>query len=542
MKTTPFAVAGRWRATPCRRPRRARRRLRSASSAVETPSGRQVRPQQLERVRRRPRGSSSGSRRASAPTASARAASASRRSARAAARAGAASPPEPGTSAARGDEPELPEQLAPRRAEAVAGARLRRAPRAPARSTRRPLREVARRRRTAAASRSATTASASSSPTPRTYAEPDADGAVLDRAAARRSRSRRAGAPRTPRRCRRGRGSPAGRSPSAARSGARTGTRPGSGGAATPTGRRAARTRRRATSGSRSRRSRRACRRPRRAVSLVDAVRERALDEARAVAPRAPRALRLRLIARRSPSASPTVKPASAIATSSTWSWKTTTPSVSRSGSREQRVVDRRDERRVLAQPLPALDVRVDGAALDRPRPDERDLDRSGRRGSRAACAAGSASARGSRSGSRRRCRPRWISRVDRPGRRAGCARGRSARRAARAIRSTQSSTAESIPSPSRSIFRKPASAHESLSHWQIWRPCHRRRLHRDELDERPRRDDHPARVLRDVARQAGDLARTARRTRASAASAACARVGERARAPRRRGARSSRR
>ena len=33
------------------------------------------------------------------------------------------------------------------------------------------------------------------------------------------------------------------------------------------------------------------------------------------------------------------------------------------------------------------------------------------------------------------------------------------------------SSTAESIPRPSRSIFTKPASAQESLSHWQIWRP-----------------------------------------------------------------------
>ena len=76
-----------------------------------------------------------------------------------------------------------------------------------------------------------------------------------------------------------------------------------------------------------------------------------------------------------------------------------------------------------------------------------------------------------------------------------------------RAICSTQSSTAESIPSPSRSIFRKPASAHESLSHWQSWRPFHRRGLHRHELDERPRRDHHPARVLRDVARQAADLA-----------------------------------
>ena len=34
----------------------------------------------------------------------------------------------------------------------------------------------------------------------------------------------------------------------------------------------------------------------------------------------------------------------------------------------------------------------------------------------------------------------------------------------------------------------------------------HRGRLHGDELDERPRRDHHAARVLRDVARQAGDL------------------------------------
>ena len=74
------------------------------------------------------------------------------------------------------------------------------------------------------------------------------------------------------------------------------------------------------------------------------------------------------------------------------------------------------------------------------------------------------------------------------------------------AIRSTHSSTHESIPSPSRSILRKPASAHESLSHWQSWRPGHRGRLHGDELDERPRGDHHPARVLGDVTRQPGDL------------------------------------
>ncbi len=35
----------------------------------------------------------------------------------------------------------------------------------------------------------------------------------------------------------------------------------------------------------------------------------------------------------------------------------------------------------------------------------------------------------------------------------------------------------------------------------------HRRRLHGDELDQRSRRDDHPARVLRDVARKPCDLA-----------------------------------
>ena len=40
------------------------------------------------------------------------------------------------------------------------------------------------------------------------------------------------------------------------------------------------------------------------------------------------------------------------------------------------------------------------------------------------------------------------------------------------AIFSTHSSTQESIPSPSRSILRKPASAQESLSHWQSWRPA----------------------------------------------------------------------
>ena len=232
-----------------------------------------------------------------------------------------------------------------------------------------------------------------------------------------------------------------------------------------------ARTRPRATSGSRSRRSRRACRRrgPRSRSSTPFPT--RALDEAARGSASSASSLRLRLIARRSPSASPTLNPASACATDSTWSWKTTTPSVSRERLAQQRVVDRRHEGRVLAQPLAVLDVRVDGLALDRPRPDERDLDGQVVEVLGPRAQERSASARGSRSGSRRRCRPAG-SRRRRPGRRAGCARGRSVSPRRRAIRSTQSSTAESIPSPSRSILRKPASAQESLSHWQIWRPA----------------------------------------------------------------------
>src|SRR5207253_3085551 len=42
----------------------------------------------------------------------------------------------------------------------------------------------------------------------------------------------------------------------------------------------------------------------------------------------------------------------------------------------EQRMVDRRDEARILSQPLAMLDVRMDGLALTRPRPDESDLHR----------------------------------------------------------------------------------------------------------------------------------------------------------------------
>ena len=89
MKTTPFAVAGRWRATaiPATATLRAvRRRAQLARSTARPRAGAGA---EARAGGRRPRGSCAGSRRASAPTASARAARASRRSGRAAARAAA---------------------------------------------------------------------------------------------------------------------------------------------------------------------------------------------------------------------------------------------------------------------------------------------------------------------------------------------------------------------------------------------------------------------------------------------------------------------
>ena len=65
-----------------------------------------------------------------------------------------------------------------------------------------------------------------------------------------------------------------------------------------------------------------------------------------------------------------------------------------------------------------------------------------------------------------------------------------------RAMRSTHSSTAESIPRPSRSIFTKPASAQESLSHWQIWRSGERGGNHGHQLHQRAGAHDHAAGVL----------------------------------------------
>ena len=124
----------------------------------------------------------------------------------------------------------------------------------------------------------------------------------------------------------------------------------------------------------------------------------------------------------------------------------------------------------VLAQALAALDVGVDRAALDRAGTDDRDLDREvvevawqralQRLHLRAALDLEDPD------GVRAADRLEGLGVVERDPREVDALAAR-----ASAISSTQRSTAESIPSPSRSIFRKPASAQESLSHCTIWRP-----------------------------------------------------------------------
>ena len=206
-------------------------------------------------------------------------------------------------------------------------------------------------------------------------AEPDPDRALLDRAAdaasvhvRRPHLDARAGS-------RRARARRAGRSPSAGRSGARRGTRRGSSGAPRPTGRRAARRRRRATWGSRSPRSRRACRRSRaRSAASIPLPRQPSTKRGRNASIAS--SLRLRLIARRSPSASPTLKPGRRHRDVEHLVLED--DDAERLGERlaQRLVLDRVDEARILAPALAPLDVGVDGLALDRPRADERDLHR----------------------------------------------------------------------------------------------------------------------------------------------------------------------
>ena len=124
----------------------------------------------------------------------------------------------------------------------------------------------------------------------------------------------------------------------------------------------------------------------------------------------------------------------------------------------------------ILPQPLAPLDVGMDGAALDRPRPHQRHLHRQVVQVLR------------QRPRQHLHLRPALdlehaggLRPLDRTRQACSSSSGTRERsiRSSRvlAISSTHRSTAESIPSPSRSIFRNPASAHESLSHCTICRP-----------------------------------------------------------------------
>ena len=172
----------------------------------------------------------------------------------------------------------------------------------------------------------------------------------------------------------------------------------------------------------------------------------------------------------------------------------------------ERRVVDRRDEGRVLAQLLPPLDVRVDGPALDRPRPDERDLDRQVVEVLRP---------RAEQALHLRAALDLEV--ADGVGALDLGVDGLVVERDAREVDRLAPEARDLVdavldrrehPETEQVDLQEPGVGARVLVPLADLPPLHRRRLDGDELDERPGRDHHPARVLRDVARQAADLVR----------------------------------
>ena len=170
----------------------------------------------------------------------------------------------------------------------------------------------------------------------------------------------------------------------------------------------------------------------------------------------------------------------------------------------EQRMVGRRAKRRVVAELLPPLDVRVHGAALDRPRPHERDLHRD----------------------VVNRLRPRAEDDLHlRAALDLEAADGVGAldlrehvlvvERRARQVDLLAPVLGDEVdalldrrqhPEPEQVDLEEAGVGARVLVPLAHLPPLHRRGLDGDELDERARRDDHPAGVLGDVPRQAGDL------------------------------------
>ena len=167
-------------------------------------------------------------------------------------------------------------------------------------------------------------------------------------------------------------------------------------------------------------------------------------------------------------------------------------------------MVDRRDEGRVFAQPLAVVDVRVDGLALDRPGPHERDLHREVVEVLRP--------------------RPQQalhlraaldLEVADRVGALDLVVHGLVVERDAREVDRLAVQARDLVdavldrgehPEPEQVDLQEAGVGARVLVPLAHLPAGHRRRLHRDELDQRPRGDHHPAGVLRDVARQAGDL------------------------------------
>ena len=169
-------------------------------------------------------------------------------------------------------------------------------------------------------------------------------------------------------------------------------------------------------------------------------------------------------------------------------------------------VVDRVDERRILAQPPPVLDVGVHRLALDRARPHERDLhgevvDRLRLRAQQALHLGPALDLEGAD-----RVRPldlrEHVLVVERDA-------GEVDRRAVD-LRDLLHAVLDGgeHPQPEQVDLEKPGVGAGVLVPLAELAPRHRSGLHRDEIDQRPRRDHHAARMLGDVSRQAGDLGR----------------------------------
>ena len=171
----------------------------------------------------------------------------------------------------------------------------------------------------------------------------------------------------------------------------------------------------------------------------------------------------------------------------------------------QELVVDGPDVGRVVAQPLARVDVRVHGLPLDRPRPHERDLHGEVVEvlGLRPQEALHLRSALDLEGADRVRalylfehftvvkCDPREVDHlVSR----------------ARDLLDAVLDRGEH-PEPEQIDLEKAGVGARVLVPLAELAAGHRRRLHGDDLDERARRDDHPARVLRDVPREARDLA-----------------------------------